>query len=437
MRTLRAFLLIFLTLSACTPVRPEVPPTLPPTETPAQTSPSTLAPTITAQPTVTPPPTPVPFDQNLSEIGYILPLTVQHNSETRATLLFELDTPTPGVLLAWTGEEPQTIIVLDGGQSRYQITLDDLLPGTTYQAVVGLSTDSGFFQQPNFLGGEWGPVQFRTPSGETPIRFGVIGDSGFGEANTLRLTEQMAAQDLDFVVHVGDVVYLMSQNASPVEAFALKYYATFSPLLHLMPVYPVVGNHDVQADTRWQGSPFYYYAFPAFPSPGFEPSTFEERSQWYAFSYGEFQFLMLDSQTFFSEPGRSEQQAWLEARLADTRFKYTIPVFHVPPYSSGPHHGDGLPVAQSWASLFDPAKVPLVFSGHEHVFEHLLVNGIDYFISGGGSSALYDQETSHPDSLNFASRMNFLVVTIYADQIEVQAFGLDGEIFDTVVITLE
>ncbi len=423
------------------------PSTATPTPPPALTE--TLSPTRTAALSPSPPetytPSPSPTRtipvtaEPLSSVGYNLPLTIQHTAETSATLFFELDTPSEGRLRYWSfGEEDQqTTIPFSADQTRHQITLEGLLPGTDYQAQVELSAGAGRYKEPHFMGGEWGAVSFHTPSGQLPLRVGVIGDSGLGEPVTLALTVGMAAYDLDFVLHTGDVVYLMEQNSTPFEAFGLKYYATFAPLLHEMPVYTVVGNHDHNWAALWQDAPFYYYAFPPFPSPGFEASDFQGQNQWYAVAYGEFQFLLLDTQTFFGEEGREEQNAWVAERLADDRFSYTIPVFHVPPYSSSEHASEGLVVRQAWEELFAQANVPVVFSGHDHTYERLSVEGITYLVSGGGCSILYNLVQQREESQFFARRNHFVILEIYADRIELQAIALDGEVMDEVTIPLE
>ena len=424
-------------------------------ETPSRTTPpdgaSTPLPVATATPAGTPtallPPTPTPApaldpeDFPLSGTAYVLPLTIQHTTPTSATLLFELDAPSAGVLVYGPAEGgPATLSAVDlpPTETRHQITLEGLAPGTTYRAAVGLSEGEGLYTQPAFMGQPWGTVQFRTLPEEPPLRIGVIGDSGFGQPVTFELAEEMARHDLDFVLHTGDLVYRAFENASPVEAYALKWYLPFAPLLRRMPVYPVVGNHDIEAASMWEGAPFYYYAFPPFPDPDFPPSAFEGRNQWYAFAWNDIQFLMLDTQTFFGEAGRAEQDAWLAERLADRRFAHTIPVFHVPPYSSGPHGAtDSLPVRLVWGPLFEAVDVPLVLSGHDHDYERLLVNGITYVVSGGGSATIYEMETLLEESQAAAQRAHFVLLEITADRIVLSAIAPDGEVFDQAVIPLE
>jgi len=332
--------------------------------------------------------------------------------------------------------ESQRLLPLASDEVSHQVTLAGLTPGVTYQAVVGLA-GGGQYQQPLFHGQVWAPVIFRTPAvDQAVLRVGVLGDSGFGDAATYELARQMSEHDLDFTIHTGDVVYQIGENADPAEAFALKWYLPLSPLLHSMPIYPVVGNHDVEAATYFDGLPFYYRAFPGFVDERLPPSSNQGQNQWYAFAYRDVQFLMLDTQTFYNEGGRAEQDQWLAERLADSAFAHTIVVCHIPPYSSGSlHQYDGVPV-QSWVGLFKAARVPLVLSGHSHNYERLEQNGITYIVSGGGSSTLYNQGNPLPQSRVFAARTHFVLLEIHPDHIHLTALAVGGEVLDEAIIPL-
>src|SRR5690606_37336717 len=199
----------------------------------------------------------------------------------------------------WPEASPgeQRTAPLPGGQN-HQIVLEGLQPGTAYNAVVGLGPEGGVYREPRYRDDPWGAVRFSTssPDRTEPLRIGVIGDSGFGDDVTYQLAEQMAAADLDFVLHTGDVVYQMYNNNDAFEAYARKWYRPLAAVLKQMPVYPVIGNHDIEQATLFEDLPFYFRAFPAFPDPRFEDSTYGGLNQWYAFAYGDIQFLMLDTQ---------------------------------------------------------------------------------------------------------------------------------------------
>jgi predicted phosphodiesterase len=304
-------------------------------------------------------------------------------------------------------------------------------------AGVGIQDPQGTYHSPSLFGTLWDSVGFQTQSiPRLALRVGVIGDSGFGELLTYELTEQMAHENLDFVLHTGDIVYKVAQNANPVEAFILKFYDPFESLLKELPLYPVVGNHEWDSATYWLGMPYYYWAFPGFEDSRIKSAGHEERNEWYAFSYDDIQFVMLNTQVLLSGTRWSEQNEWLEERLADTRFRTTIVVFHVPPYTSGLHTLDGFDVRKFWQPLFEEANVPLVLSGHDHNYERLSIEGIAYVVSGGGSSVLYTFRSQQAGSQVFATVSHYVVLEILQNQIELRAVALGGEVFDRATIAI-
>lgn len=412
---------------------------LPPPNTftiPTQTVPAPT-PTVQVNPAVS-----ALFNQEpfTSMTTFVLPLTVRHVTETGATLFFELNQPAEGALfyqpVSDTVQQSIEVPFLPG-EARQQLAIQGLTPGVEYRALVGLKQTDGSYKQPAFLNSSWGSVRFRPQSTQMPLRVGVLGDASFGDSATEELVQRMTSYNLDFAIHTGDVVGLIEENNGPVEAYALKFYKTLSPLLHRMPVYTIIGNHDYDFPARWQESFFYYYAFPSFPEPLFSASQKQGDNQYYTFAYQGVQFMMLDSQVFFGVEGREAEQAWMTERLADTRFRFTIPVLHVPPYFSGSiHPDDGLAVRQFWSPLFAAAHTPLALSGHSHHYERLVADGVTYIVSGGGSATLYPAGEILPQSQVFASRTHFVLLEIYDDRIELSAISKDGDVLDRATIAV-
>ncbi len=396
----------------------------------------------TSLPTATPTPAPADFSvpYPLSQNNFVIPLTVRHVTEASATLFFELSHPTNGRLVyrSTIPEQPiQGEIEISAGETRHMITLEGLSPGVSYQALVVLGDSNADFQQPGFAGTAWGAVSFRTASNVVPLRIGVLGDASFGDQSTQKLVAWMATQNLDFVLHTGDVVY-ETDPTDLVNSYLLKFYEPLSPLLHQLPVYTVLGNHDYDASLEWQGTPFYDYAFPPFPDQIFSYPESRRGNQYYAFAYQDVQFLMLDSQVFYGVEGRAGQAAWLNERLTDPRFRVSIPIFHVAPYSSSVvHPDDGLPMRYTWGPLFESTSVPLSFSGHYHNYERLSANGVTYIVTGGGSSILYAQGNSLPESQIYVRRTHFVLMEIYTDRIELNAISMEGDILDQATITIK
>lgn len=413
-----------------------------PTHTPVGQTTSTTLPSPSPMPTATvePTATPLPVDDlPLSSTAYTLPLTLRHLTPNTATLFFELAAPAPGSLIVnntGTGERIAELPLPDQ-EARHLLTVEGLEPGTHYDAVVALNGAEGD-EQPQFMGRVWSPLSFETPAEGAPVRFGVLGDASFGDPATIELIEQMAAADLDFAIHTGDVVDETELGIDPFDSYARKFYTPFEPLLSQMPVYTVPGNHDYDADIRWQEQPFYYHAFPPFSTPDQPEQGNRSVNQYYAFEYDGVQFIMLDSQVLFGVPGINEQREWLNQRLADPSYRASVVVFHVSPYSSSSvHPTNSDPPREYWTPLFEAAGVPLVLSGHYHQYERSMNGSTTYIVSGGGSSILYaPAEERRPESQVFATRTHFVLLELNGDTLDVSAVALGGDVIDQATIPL-
>jgi hypothetical protein len=122
----------------------------------------------------------------------------------------------------------------------------------------------------------------------------------------------------------------------------------------------------------------------------------------FAFGYGNTFVIGFDSN--IAED--STQYAWVKSQLEGLdrrRFTHVVAFFHHPAYSSGPHGGAIVErataaVRASYMPLFRKHAVELLFTGHEHFFEHWVeryrdANGqprrMDQIVSGGGGAPLY------------------------------------------------
>ncbi|MFN2147356.1 MAG: metallophosphoesterase [Anaerolineales bacterium] len=444
-----SLLLIVLTASsACqparaavsTPIANELPKASP---SPSPTEPAPLA-TLTQSPTETvEPATPRPMRVVPGSERFIRPPTVQFVSSTAATIVFEIDQPSAYSLVYWpdaAGFEGSVSIPLDLQSTSQVIRLEQLQPGEDYHASILAPAGDDAFITPLFQGEIWQPVRIHTlPDGGLPVRIAVLGDSGFGETITQDLAQAMAEKEPDIFIHTGDLVYNASREATPVEAFQLKLFETLAPILQQAAIFPVVGNHELYDDAVWDGRAYYYEAFPMLRE--LENSSTEVEIQagnreWYRLELGPIQLLFLNTQLFYTGSLRSEQDQWLAERLSDEAFRHTIPVFHVPPFTSGRHRLDGTPVVRGWVPLFEADHVPLVLSGHDHNYERLFQNGVTYFVSGGGSTALYQEGRPLDISQVFFARSHYLILDLQPNQIHVTAYDREGLVLDEVTIDL-
>jgi acid phosphatase len=404
-------------------VRPPEPPTAAP-------------PTLTAPPAASPTPEFDPFAAALptAESEFSIPPAFQRVTEDSAVLYFALDPPTAGAVLYRSGASPLQAIPFDAAAERHVVTLPGLTPATIYDVLVVVGAEPEY-SLPRFLADAWGSQTVATPPYPEPLRFAALADSGFGDPITAALAERLADEAPDFVLLPGDVVYRMDEQRNPGEAYRLKYFQPFAPVLRLAPIYPALGNHELDGPGLVDGTPYYYTAFPPVFDSTFPNWNGEPLRKWYAFAANGVQFLSVNTQALFGDPGRAEQEAWLEERLADPAYGYTVAFFHVPPYSSGPHRFDGLNV-RPLADRLEAAGVPLAISGHEHVYERLAHGPTTYIISGGGSGTTYDLIAPNEFSQYFDRVSHYTLFEAYPDRIEMRAVDVDGEIVDQAVIVV-
>ena len=140
---------------------------------------------------------------------------------------------------------------------------------------------------------------------------------------------------------------------------------------------------------------------------------------------GTTQFFMLDA----NDPSSSTQRSWLARALSASRAHVKIAVFHQPSFTSG-LHTDNAAAQRNWVPFFVRYHVTLVLTGHNHDYEHLKVDGIDYVVTGGGGQTSYPCLRTEPGALRCTSAYHFLIVAVTSDSVSVTAFRPSGEELD-------
>jgi hypothetical protein len=113
-------------------------------------------------------------------------------------------------------------------------------------------------------------------------------------------------------------------------------------------------------------------------------------------------------------------------------------------FSSSGHRGDDanyngihdrLEIGEVLLPVLSQYGVQLVFGGHEHGYERFLpTQGVHAITTAGGGVRLYALTELDAASALFWARDNCVKVTIDGDQLEAQALGTRGEVFDTMTI---
>jgi hypothetical protein len=266
---------------------------------------------------------------------------------------------------------------------------------------------------------------------ETPIHFAVIGDYGEAGIGEKEVSDLVHSWNPDFIITVGDNNYpdgaaaTIDQNIGQYyHDFIFHYQGNFGPGSKINRFFPSLGNHDWQTTTAHPNiQPYLDY----FTLPGNE--------RYYNFVWGTVEFFAMDSD--YHEPSgidaTSPQAAWLKDALAASTSPWKIVYFHLPPYSSGSVHGS-TPELQ-WP--FKQWGATAVLSGHDHLYERLIVDGFPYFIDGAGGNGRYPfSATPVPGSqVRYNNDYGAMLVTADSHSITFEFINEQNQVIDTYAIS--
>jgi predicted phosphodiesterase len=290
---------------------------------------------------------------------------------------------------------------------RHAVTLTDLEPASTYHYRVVQTNGSS------------GTDRFRTAPADEDSRFSfaVVGDSGDGGRAQLEVAGLLERLRPDLILHAGDVVYPRGAEKD----YDRRFFAPYRTLLKEVPIFLVLGNHDVR---HRDGAAYLDNFYPPLHNPG---ST----KRFYSFDWGGAHFVALDSELYHGDRGAGpeEQKAFLERDLAATRKRWKFAFLHRSLYSSSRYGPDEL-IREDLEPLFARYGVDVVFSGHDHVYERTApVMGVTHVVSGGGGRELYragkERWTACSKSAHHA-----VLVHIGDSRLDLEAIEPDGNVFD-------
>jgi len=253
------------------------------------------------------------------------------------------------------------------------------------------------------------------------VRFAVIGDFGEGSQGEQDVSELVKSWQPDLVITTGDDNYpngaadTIDQHIGQYyHEFINPYHGTYGPGADQNRFFPTLGNHDYMTANA---QPYLDY----FELPGNE--------RYYDFVWGEVHFFAVDADSH--EPDGvsqdSVQAQWLQKQLAGSTSLWNVVYFHQPPYSSGTHGSTEWmrwPFAQWGASV--------VFSGHDHLYERLVEDGIPYFVDGLGGGPIYMFTGKIAGSqVQYNQDYGAMLVVADSQQMTFQFINRKGAVIDT------
>ncbi len=346
------------------------------------------------------------------------------------------------VLEYWTVESR-------ANQKRVQVTanepaeykVNDLVPNAQYFYRVLSTTESG--SEPLEQGG----FSTRKTAGSQFV-FTIQADSHLDNNTNLDVYQQGLANQLndrpDFMIDLGDT--FMTDKYKPYTQALAQYQAQryyLSALGKSVPLFLVLGNHDGEGAPRGQlGKEMNDWSvlqrteyFPNPASASYHPLSNSaatnqiDHENYYAWTWGDAKFIVLDPYTYTppvkaSEGGGwnstlgVEQYKWLVETLIQNDSKFTFVFIHQLVGGSGKDGRGGVEYANlyEWGGhdsdgqyLFDQFRpgwglpihellvkhgVTAVFHGHDHLYVHEQLDGITYQEVPQPGSAEIDQTSS-------------------------------------------
>jgi tartrate-resistant acid phosphatase type 5 len=292
---------------------------------------------------------------------------------------------------------------------------------------------------------------FPAPESETRIEFAALGDFGVGifaeredGARQLRLARALERivehRDVRFVATLGDNIYLGPQDTvagtgGEDDDWYASFYQPYRYVLNRIPFFPTVGNHDAgdseSSDDREQ------LADNLFLHERFLPRVETGRASidpglFYRFQVGaNLELICIDTslasdmpglEHYFDDPSHAD---WIRDALEPSgaeRPRWRIPFSHHPAYCAGPEHHSTPGMVERLVPLFAQSDVRLVLSGHEHNFQHSIVDDVHYVVSGAAGKLRTEPPTDFEGAgtRSWAAAGHFLLVEVDQDRVAVQ-----------------
>lgn len=286
---------------------------------------------------------------------------------------------------------------------------------------------------------------FRTLPGdlrERPIRFVVGGDLFYNYKNFTEMNRQIAQVEADFLVLGGDLAYAQSpktffKNPRAIlkrwsHFFKLMKEATIKADGRVVPIVPIIGNHDLSQSEKEKKERSFFASF------------FPEMEMSYRFLDLSSLATLLLLDTGHLEPIAGRQTRWLDETLKlHEEFKYKIPIYHVAAYPSYYSYENNWAekIRKNWVPLFEKHQVKVAFEHHNHGYKktvplkegQLDSSGIVYL--GDGSWGVPQREIHKRWYLEDVRQINhYWLVTLDQEGCLVQSFDHRGNLIDSLPV---
>ncbi|MGZ6142777.1 MAG: metallophosphoesterase family protein, partial [Myxococcales bacterium] len=297
--------------------------------------------------------------------------------------------------------------------TEHRVTLAALQPQTQYRYRIEGSDDVSLF------------TSAPAPDGEGPVEVLVYGDNRTNSGDHALVVRAAAAEHAQLALHTGDMVV----NAKDPELWR-TWFREEHDLLDGTPLLPTVGNHEI-TDTGVAYSKYFQH---------------KDRPAYWSLDYGPLHIDVLDSfetaagATPHSGGVSEAQKAWfLEDLRGVPPQRHVWVLVHQGPYSHPAHarpgHGGSEAVRDAILAAQKIHPIEAVFAGHEHYYERGEIDGVRYFVLGGGGAPLDDPDPTFPGVQVAQKALSYATVAVCGCHARGEVKDIAGRVIDSFTLS--
>jgi tartrate-resistant acid phosphatase type 5 len=222
------------------------------------------------------------------------------------------------------------------------------------------------------------------------LTIGVIGDYGSAYAGGASFSNEQSVANLikswnpDFIITTGDNNY-PNGEASNIDTnigqffheYIYPYVGTFGAGASSNRFWPSIGNHEWPFAVSGLAPYLAYFVLPG-------------NERYYSHRQGPVELFAVvgDQQEPDGATPTSIQAMWLSNSLATSSAPWRVVYFHASPYSSSATHGSYTHQADNMLWPFTQWGASAIYTGHNHLYERILTNGLNYVTIGLGGDRI-------------------------------------------------
>jgi len=285
--------------------------------------------------------------------------------------------------------------------------------------LIGLIPASQYFYRLTHEGAQQEGSFYTPPAPRDPFTFVVMGDTRSNHVAHQSVVNAVLAEGYpDLLFNTGDLV-----ATGPDKDLWQTFFAIEDELLRHTVFCPAFGNHEAGLGT------LYGKYFNSGPLGSF----------WYTLTYGNVFFVVLNTEMLTVGAQKIFCENELMQAREDPDIDFIFVIFHKPGVTTGNHIPDN-GVLVNLMDLFETYNVDAVFNGHNHLYEHGIVNGVHHIVTGGGGASLYsfiDPYTPQGWTIVYRESVyHYCTLSVNGTSYTLEAKYPDGTVFDSYTATV-